>query len=131
VNIHSLYVQADAQRLLSEAFRVLKPGGQAVFVNFTRRVHLAEAFRQVRRREGLGAAMSSLLWVLPNALFESMRRRTGPHYWEEAEFRSRLEEAGFRVRELRRTFFSGVSLLSWVEKESGPANAPEAGEGVA
>jgi ubiquinone/menaquinone biosynthesis C-methylase UbiE len=129
VNIHSLYVQADAQRLLSESFRVLKPGGQAVFVNFTRRVHLVEAFHDVRRRAGVRAAVSSLLWVLPNAAFEAMRRRTGPHYWEEAEFRARLEQAGFRVRELRRTFFSGVSLLSWVEKESGPAETPVAGEG--
>ncbi|HVR72578.1 MAG TPA: class I SAM-dependent methyltransferase [Vicinamibacteria bacterium] len=129
VNIHSLYVQADAQRLLAEAFRVLKPGGQAVFVNLTRRVHLVEAFREVRGRQGLKAAMSSLLWVLPNAIFESMRRRTGPHYWDEAEFRTRLEQAGFRVRELRRTFFSGVSLLSWVEKEGGPAETPVAGEG--
>jgi len=129
VNIHSLYVQADAQRLLGEAFRLLKPGGQAVFVNFTRRVHLVGAFRDVRRREGLRAALSSLLWVLPNAVFESMRKRTGPHYWEEAEFRARLEEAGFRVRELRRTFFSGVSLLAWVEKEGGPAETPVAGEG--
>jgi ubiquinone/menaquinone biosynthesis C-methylase UbiE len=129
VNIHSLYVQADAQRLLGEAFRVLKPGGQAVFVNFTQRVHLMEAFREVRQREGLRPALSSLLWVLPNAVFESMRRRTVPHYWDEAQFRSHLEAAGFRIRELRRTFFSGVSLLSWVEKEGGPAETPVAGEG--
>jgi ubiquinone/menaquinone biosynthesis C-methylase UbiE len=130
VNIHSLYVQADAPRLLSEAFRVLKPGGQAVFVNFTRRVHLLDAFRDVRQRAGLRAAVSSLLWVLPNAVFEAMRRRTGPHYWDEAQFRTRLEAAGYRVRELRPTFFSGVSLLAWVEKESGPADTPPAaGEG--
>jgi ubiquinone/menaquinone biosynthesis C-methylase UbiE len=129
VNIHSLYVQADAQRLLSEAFRVLKPGGQAVFVNFTRRVHLLDAFREVRERDGLRQAVSSLLWVLPNAVFESMRRRTGPHYWDEEQFRTQLETAGFRVRELRRTFFNRVSLLSWVEKEGGPAETPVAGEG--
>jgi ubiquinone/menaquinone biosynthesis C-methylase UbiE len=129
VNIHSLYVQADAQRLLGEAFRLLKPGGQAVFVNFTRRVHLVEAFREVQRREGLRPALSSLLWVLPNAAFESMRKRTGPHYWDEGEFRARLEQAGFRVRELSSTFFSGVSLLAWVEKEGGPAETPVAGEG--
>ena len=129
VNIHSLYVQSDARRLLDEAFRVLKPGGQAVFVNFTRRVHLVDAFHDVRRREGWRAATTSLLWVLPNAVFEAMRKRTGPHYWGEVEFRAHLEQAGFQVRELRRTFFSGVSLLAWVDKESGPADAPVAGEG--
>ena len=131
VNIHSLYVQSDAQRLLAEAFRVLKPGGQAVFVNFTRRVHLVDAFRDVRQRAGWPAALRSLLWVLPNAVFESMRRRTGPHYWGEDEFRAHLEGAGFRVRELRRTFFSRVSLLAWVEKDCGPAETPAAGEGEA
>jgi hypothetical protein len=92
-------------------------------------VHLLDAFRDVRQRAGLRAAVSSLLWVLPNAVFEAMRRRTGPHYWDEAQFRTRLEEAGFQVREMRRTFFSGVSLLSWVEKEGGPVETPVAGEG--
>jgi ubiquinone/menaquinone biosynthesis C-methylase UbiE len=131
VNIHSLYVQSDARRLLAETFRVLKPGGQGVFVNFTRRVHLVEAFRDVRRRQGWGEAFTSLLWVLPNAVFESMRRRTGPHYWGEPELRAHLEEAGFRVREVRRTFFSGVSLLARVEKDGRPADAPAAVEGEA
>ena len=129
VNIHSLYVQSDARRLLAEAFRVLKPGGQGVFVNFTRRVHLVDAFRDVRHREGWRAALTSLLWVLPNAVFESMRRRTGPHYWGESDFRAHLEEAGFRVRELRKTFFSGVSLLAWVEKEGVPVEEPAPVEG--
>ena len=128
VNIHSLYVQSDARRLLAEAFRVIKPGGQGVFVNFTRRVHLVDAFRDVRRREGWRPALTSLLWVLPNALFESMRRRTGPHYWGEADFRAHLEEAGFRVREVRKTFFSDVSLLAWVDKEGVPVE-PAAVEG--
>ena len=131
VNLHSLYVQADAQRLLAEAFRVLKPGGQAVFVNFTRRVHLVDAFREVHRRDGLAAAWRSLLWVLPNAVFESMRKRTGPHYWDEQQFEARLREAGFGVRELRRTFLNEVSLLAWVEKDAGPAEEPVSGEGGA
>jgi ubiquinone/menaquinone biosynthesis C-methylase UbiE len=120
VNIHSLYVHADPQRLLAEAFRILKPGGQAVFVNFTRRVRLIGAFREVRRRQGLRPALSSLLWVLPNAVFESMRKRTGPHYWDRQEFRARLEQAGFEVCELRRTFLSDLSLLAWAAKPGRP-----------
>src|SRR5437899_12505262 len=36
VNIHSLYVHPAPERLLQEAYRVLKPGGHAVFVNHTR-----------------------------------------------------------------------------------------------
>jgi ubiquinone/menaquinone biosynthesis C-methylase UbiE len=128
VNIHSLYVQPDPQRLLAEVHRVLKPGGRAVFVNFTRRVWLRSTVREVKQREGLAAATRCLLWVLPNSIFEATRKRVRPQYWEEREFASNLEQAGFRVLELRRTFFEGASLLAWVKKdevgrEAGPATA--------
>ena len=113
VNIHSLYVQPDPQRLLREVHRILKPGGRAVFVNFTRRVWLRSAVRDVKRREGTGAALRSLLWVLPNSVFEATRKRVRP----QTEFAAQLKEAGFRVLELRRTFFEGASLLAWVSKE--------------
>jgi ubiquinone/menaquinone biosynthesis C-methylase UbiE len=131
VNIHALYVQSDPQRLLDECFRVLRPGGEAVFVNFTRRVHLLAALREVAGREGLPEALSSLLWVLPNAVFESMRKRAGPHYWDERQFRGHLEQAGFEVRELRRTFFRGVSLLARAVKPGPPLETPAApAEGI-
>jgi ubiquinone/menaquinone biosynthesis C-methylase UbiE len=118
VNIHSLYVHPAPQRLLKEAYRVLKPGGYAVFVNFTRRVWLRRAFLEIREREGLGAAARCLLWVLPNSVFELARKRIGPHYWNEAEFSARLREAGFTVLELRRTFFNDASLLAWARKDT-------------
>ena len=119
VNIHSLYVQPDPQRLIREVYRVLKPGGRAVFVNFTRRVWLRSTVREVRRREGLGAAARCLLWVLPNSIFEVTRKRVRPQYWEEQEFSAHLQEAGFRVLDLRRTFFEGASLLALVGKDKG------------
>jgi ubiquinone/menaquinone biosynthesis C-methylase UbiE len=127
VNIHSLYVQPDPQRLLKEVHRVLKPGGRAVFVNFTRRVWLRSTVRDVKRREGTRAALRCLLWVLPNSIFEATRKRVRPQYWEEAEFTANLRAAGFEVLELRRTFFEGASLLAWASKsavsEGGPTPA--------
>jgi ubiquinone/menaquinone biosynthesis C-methylase UbiE len=119
VNIHSLYVHPDPERKLKEAYRVLKPGGHAVFVNHSRRVALGATVRELRAREGLGSAVRSLVWLLPNAVFEATRTRVGPTYWEETEFSDHVEAAGFRVVEMRRTFLCAASILVWAAK--GPA----------
>lgn len=116
VNVHSLYAHPDPDALLAQAARALKPGGHAIFVNFTRRVPLLATLLCIWRRQGTRAALACLRWVLPNALFESTRRRVGPHYWDEATFARRLEAAGFQVLEMRRTFFEDVSLLAWARK---------------
>ena len=116
VNIHSLYVHPAPDQLLREAYRVLKPGGHAVFVNHTRRVGQWSTLREIRQRDGLGAALRALLWVLPNSVFEATRSRIGPHYWDEATFTAHLREAGFTVLETRRTFLRGASLLVWARK---------------
>jgi ubiquinone/menaquinone biosynthesis C-methylase UbiE len=118
VNIHSIYVHPEPDQLLTEAYRVLKPGGHAVFVNFTRRVELRATWRDIKTRLGLAAALRCLLWVLPNAVFEAMRKRIGPHYWSEEEFAARLRRAGFTVLETRRTFFDDVSVLAWARKDT-------------
>lgn len=118
VNIHSLYVHPEPHQLLLEVWRVLKPGGHAIFVNHTRQVGQWATFLEIKRREGLGAALRSLLWVVPNAVFETMRKRVGPHYWDEDGFSTRLREAGFTVLEMRRTFLNGASLLVWARKDT-------------
>jgi ubiquinone/menaquinone biosynthesis C-methylase UbiE len=118
VNIHSLYVHPAPDQKLKEAYRVLKPGGHAVFVNHTQRVELRSTFQQLRRREGLGAVARSLLWVVPNSVFEAARKQVGPTYWAEAEFTSHLQAAGFTVLETRRTFLNRASVLVWAKKTS-------------
>jgi ubiquinone/menaquinone biosynthesis C-methylase UbiE len=116
INIHSLYVHPDPDRKLKEAYRVLKAGGHAVFVNHSRRVEVGPTFRQLRAREGVGAAVRSLLWVMPNSVFEAARKQVGPTYWEEAEFTNHLRAAGFTVLETRRTFLNQASVLVWAKK---------------
>jgi ubiquinone/menaquinone biosynthesis C-methylase UbiE len=118
VSIHSLYAHPAPRRMLAEACRVLKPGGHLVLVNHTRRLGLVSTFREVARRDGLLAALGSLIWMVPNAVFESGRKRVGPHYWNEDTFGIELHAAGFTVLEMRRTFLSSASLLVWARKDT-------------
>jgi SAM-dependent methyltransferase len=118
VSIHSLYVHPNPEQLLQDIHRILKPGGHAVLVNHTRRTGRWSTFQQIESAEGLPAALRSLLWVLPNSIFEAARKRIGPHYWSEEQFCGRLREAGFAVLETRRTFLNGASLLVWARKDA-------------
>ncbi|MBI2218372.1 MAG: class I SAM-dependent methyltransferase [Candidatus Rokubacteria bacterium] len=120
VNIHSLYLHPEPRRLLREACRVLKPGGTAIFVNRARRISHWSTLRTLQAGEGSRAALRSLLWVAPNSIFEALRRPTGePHYWDEDAFGQALQEAGFTVLGLRRTFLEGSSLLALARRDTG------------
>lgn len=116
LNVHFLYAHPNPRGVLREAFRVLRGGGTGIFVNLTRRVHVWPTFTSLRQRFGVPVALRSMLWVLPNAMFETLRRRTGPHYWDETRFAAELQAAGFDVVEIRRTFFDAASLLARVRK---------------
>jgi SAM-dependent methyltransferase len=117
VSIHGLYVHPEPLTLLREARRVLKPGGCAVFVNPTRHVGHWSTFRDIKNRDGLRAAMASLLWLVPNSIFEIARKRIGPHYWDEHEFATNLKAAGLTVLGTRRTFLNGASVLVWARRD--------------
>lgn len=119
VNIHSLYVHRAPDELLREAYRVLRPGGHAVFVNHTRQIGQWSTLKEVQKRQGLAAALKCLLWVLPNSIFEAARMPIGPHYWDEDAFAAHLHGAGFTVLEMRRTFLNDASLLVWARKNTG------------
>ena len=117
VSIHGLYVHPEPFTLLREARRVLKPGGHAVFVNPTRHVGQWSTFRDIKIRDGMRAALASLLWLVPNSIFEVARKRIGPHYWDEHEFAANLKAAGFTVLATRRTFLNGASVLVWARRD--------------
>lgn len=118
VSIHALYVHPAPERLLLEAHRVLKPGGHAVFVNHAQRIGRWPMLREIARRDGLGATLRCLLWVMVNSIFEAARARVGPHYWDEATFAAQVRRAGFSVLDMRRTFLGGASLLVWARKSA-------------
>ncbi len=117
VNIHGIYVHPEPVTLLREARRVLKPGGHAVFVNPTRHVGQWSTFREIKKRDGVRPAVASLLWLIPNSIFELARKRIGPHYWDETEFAENLTAAGFTVLATRRTFLNGASVLVWARRD--------------
>ena len=118
VSIHALYVHPAPDRLLREAHRVLKPGGHAVFVNHTCQIGRWSTVRGIAQRDGVAAALHGLLWVLPNSIFETVRRRIGPHYWDEDTFSAQVRHSGFSILAMRRTFLGDASLLVWARKNA-------------
>ena len=126
INVHFLYAHPQPADVLRAAYRVLKPGGHGVFINLTRRVPVWATAREVSRRDGILPALKTLVWVLPNAIFETVRRPVGPHYWNEQRMTDHLCQAGFEILALRRTFFDGASLLASVRKPTAPAGGSTA-----
>jgi SAM-dependent methyltransferase len=116
VNVHSLYAHPAPAAVLEVARESLKPGGHAIFVNFTRPVPLWSSLFALAKRGGLRAAAGGLLWLFPNAVFEVARNPAACNFWSEDEFVERLEKNGFVVLEVRRTFFEDISLLAWARK---------------
>jgi SAM-dependent methyltransferase len=117
VSMHTLYWHPDPAALLAACRQALKPGGHAVFLTYTRPAHVARTFSELRRRRGWGAACRALRWLLPTALFDSLRS-VDPRYLSRTEFASALHEAGFEVLEMRETFLAGISLLAWTRATS-------------
>ena len=116
VSIHALYVHPDPERTLAQAARVLKPGGHVVFVNHVSRFAVRKTFRAARKCRGWLYALGTLRWLIPNSVFEAVRRPVGPHYWNETQLAERFADAGFTVKEVRRTFLDGGSVLVWAHK---------------
>jgi len=113
VSMNTLYWHAAPEALLAACRRALKPGGHAIFLTYGRPARIVHTFREVCAAQGPGAAVQSLRWLVPTALFE--RFRDCEHrYFDEAEFHAALQGAGFEILEAHPTFLAGLSHLAWV-----------------
>jgi SAM-dependent methyltransferase len=112
VSIHTLYWHPRPEALLAGCRRALKPGGHAVFLTYGRPARVWATFREIRARCGLFKALRALRWLVPTAIFETLRS-VEPRYLSETDFRAALAGAGFEVLEVRETFLAGISRLAW------------------
>jgi len=112
VSMHTLYWHPRPEALLAACRRALKPGGHAIFLTYGRPARVVSTFREVRARRGTVEALRSLRWLLPTAIFETLRR-VERRYLSERDFRAAVAAAGFEVLEIRETFLAGISRLAW------------------
>lgn len=117
VSMHTLYWHPRPEAMLAACRRALKPGGHAIFLTYGRPARVLATFREVRARAGAGAALRSLRWLVPTAIFE-MLRHIDRRYLSERDFRAALTAAGFEVLEARETFLAGISRLAWARVPS-------------
>ena len=113
VSMHTLYWHPRPEAVIAACRRMLKPGGHAVILTYCQPAHVGRTFGEVRAANGLVQAVRSLRWLLPTALFETLRH-VERRYLTEAEFHADLRAAGFDILDSRRTFLAGISRLAWV-----------------
>jgi len=112
VSMHTLYWHPDPEGLLAACRSALTPGGHGIFLTYSRPARVGRIFAEVRADSGLGAAVRALRWLVPTALFETLRSYR-PRYLSRGEFHAALEGAGFEILDARSTFLAGVSELAW------------------
>src|SRR5207244_5098953 len=73
VSMHTLYWHPRPEALLAACRRALKPGGHAIFLTYGRPARVRDTFGAIRARPGPVDALRALPWLLPTALFETLR----------------------------------------------------------
>jgi ubiquinone/menaquinone biosynthesis C-methylase UbiE len=121
VSLHTLNWHPRPGALLRECHRVLRPGGHAIILSYTRPTALGTTFQSVRATEGLGAAMAALRWLGPTAVFEACRHYDA-RYPEPDALHRELASAGFDIVESRPAFLAGVSRLVWARRDASPVH---------
>ena len=120
VSLHTINWHPRREALLAECRRLLRPGGHAIVLSYTRPAAVRATFRDVRAQDGLGRAVSALRWLVPTAVFEACRHYT-PHYPDPTTLSRDLEAAGFAVRASHPAFLAGISRLVWARVAGDPA----------
>ena len=128
VAVHALYWHPRPVQLLRACRAALRPGGHAIVVAYRRAAAVRSTVRAVRRAEGLLAAAEALRWLVPTAVFETLRR-VPKTYFDEIGVRRLLTNAGFDVRESGTTFLGDVSVIAWARRsesldDDGAVQAP-------
>jgi 2-polyprenyl-3-methyl-5-hydroxy-6-metoxy-1,4-benzoquinol methylase len=113
LSMHTLYWHPRPDAVLTACQRMLKPGGHAVFLTYSRPARVLRTFADVRSHNGLGQAVRSLRWLVPTAVFE-MLRHVDRRYLTEADFLAGLRAAAFEILDSRETFLAGISRMAWV-----------------
>src|SRR2546425_6682289 len=117
VSMHTLYWHPRPEALLAACRRALKPRGHAIFLTYGRPARVRDTFGAIRARQGTVEALRALRWLLPTALFETLRH-VDRRYLNEREFCAAVAAAGFEVLESRETFLAGISRLAWTRAAS-------------
>ena len=112
VSMHTLYWHPRPDAFLAACRRALKPGGHAIFLTYGRPARLLATLREVRARGGGLEALRSLRWLVPTAVFETLRN-VERRYLSESDFRVAMTTAGFEVLDIHETFLAGISRLAW------------------
>src|SRR5438034_7127123 len=108
--MHTLYWHPDPAALLAASRRALKPGGHAIFLTYNRPARVLQTFREVRRAEGLGAAVGALRWLVPTAAF-GWSRACAHRSMSGAAFHGAADRAGSHVLQGHPTFLWGLGHL--------------------
>ena len=112
VSLNTLYWHPDPEALVRACRAALVRDGHAVFVTYVRRARVVGTALEVRAAQGAIAAVRSLRWLVPTALFERARDFE-PRYLDPRAMREMLEHAGFEVLEERAAFLAGMCHLVW------------------
>lgn len=123
VSLHTLNWHPRPLALLAECRRLLRPGGHAIILSYTRSAALRATFAAMRADHGLSAAAAALRWLVPTAVFEAFRHYDA-RYPDVDALHQELARAGFDIVESRPVFLAGISRLVWARLAASTAIPP-------